>query len=300
MILVLVFVAGTVRQAWGELQAQPLALRWEMLLASGIVYLVALLPMAFYWRIILLRMNQPCRWRELLPAYYLGHLGKYVPGKAMVVVLRTVAMKQAGADSGPVAVSVFVETITMMATGAAIGAGLLATGNSNFGEDRWLIAIAVGVAIACAAVTSPRCLRWVLNKIGSKKKSAQPAREKLKSLDLKTTLLGWLLASTTWVGLSLSLWLAALGCGFQPGSWFATWQTFLLAATLPVALGFVSLLPGGLLVRDGLMLKLLTPVLGSAGALATAAAARLIWVASELAVYGIMKVTAKLLRPPPA
>ncbi len=67
-----------------------------------------------------------CNGLNTLRAYYIGHLGKYVPGKAMVVILRTVMVRGHRVDAAVAAVSVFFETLTMMAVGAFMAAGILA------------------------------------------------------------------------------------------------------------------------------------------------------------------------------
>ena len=55
---------------------------------AGVLYLLGLLPAGLFWHRVLLVLGQDARLGETLRAYYIGHLGKYVPGKAMVVVIR--------------------------------------------------------------------------------------------------------------------------------------------------------------------------------------------------------------------
>ena len=85
------------------------------------LYLVGLLPEGLFWQRALRAMGQEAPLGRTLRAYYIGHLGKYVPGKAMVVVLRTGLICGPGVDAGIAAASVFLETLTMMAVGAFWG-----------------------------------------------------------------------------------------------------------------------------------------------------------------------------------
>ena len=55
---------------------------------------VGLVPMAWFWHRTLAALGQPAPWRATLRAYFLGHLGKYVPGKAMAVILRVAAVRK--------------------------------------------------------------------------------------------------------------------------------------------------------------------------------------------------------------
>ena len=59
---------------------------------------------------------------ETTRAYYVGHLGKYVPGKALVVIIRTGLISGPRVDTTVAAVSIFIETLTMMAVGAFLAA----------------------------------------------------------------------------------------------------------------------------------------------------------------------------------
>ena len=62
---------------------------------------------------------------EVAKAYYCGHLGKYVPGKAGVIFIRAAMLKSHGVPLGPGALSAGYETLASMAAGAAVGFALL-------------------------------------------------------------------------------------------------------------------------------------------------------------------------------
>jgi hypothetical protein len=92
LILVTVGIWHTVGKAIDDLQARGFdfaQIRPWWLVAAGLVYLIGLLPCWWFWHRTLQAMGQQPRCRETLRAFYIGHLGKYVPGKALVVVLRT-------------------------------------------------------------------------------------------------------------------------------------------------------------------------------------------------------------------
>lgn len=281
-LLVLWFVARLLRDSLEDFTAADL--RPDIALAglAGVVYIAALLPMAWFWRRTLLALDQPSDWDPVLRAYYLGHLGKYVPGKALVVVLRTGALRSAGGQTASIAASVFAETLTMMAVGGVLASLLLALGASER-QQPWLMPLALGLALLAAGPTLPPVMRWVISRLQAKDQLAKPADNPAGRLTWGLLAMGWLAALVTWVGLAGSLWLTIRGldAGFPLTVEIAI--HCLLAVSLPVVAGFLSLLPGGLVVRDGLMLALLTqmPGVDERTALATTILVRLIWLVAE-------------------
>ncbi|HBO43199.1 MAG TPA: hypothetical protein DD670_04550, partial [Planctomycetaceae bacterium] len=112
------FVHRTIIDGLAALDKSPLTIRPAWIVLSGVLYLLGLLPAAVFWRRLLRTLGQDARPIETLRAYYIGHLGKYVPGKAMVVVLRAGLIRGGRVDTTVAAVTVFYETLMMMSVGA--------------------------------------------------------------------------------------------------------------------------------------------------------------------------------------
>ena len=146
-------VSHTLRQAVSELGRQPWQVDARWLVASGAIYILALLPMAWFWRRALAALGQRPTWPVTLWAYFLGHLGKYVPGKVMVVVLRVGTLGNAVNSLRLAVVSTVLETLTMMATGACIAAVLAAW---VLHLDARLTAMAVPIATSSSARSTVR------------------------------------------------------------------------------------------------------------------------------------------------
>ena len=68
------------------------------------------------------RSATPVRLVPALRAYLVSHLGKYVPGKAMVVVVRAGMVVPFGGRASTAAIATFYETLVMMAAGGLIAA----------------------------------------------------------------------------------------------------------------------------------------------------------------------------------
>ncbi len=87
-------------------------------------------------------------------AYLISHLGKYVPGKAMVVVMRVGLTSPYGARPATAALATFYETIAMMAAGAAVAAVGFAAGPRPVQVVP--LGLSVGLAVALLVVVEPR------------------------------------------------------------------------------------------------------------------------------------------------
>ncbi|MEO1496163.1 MAG: lysylphosphatidylglycerol synthase domain-containing protein [Planctomycetota bacterium] len=278
------FVSGSLSDAWRQIGEQGLTIAPGYAALSGLLLLLGQLPMAWYWRRTLAALDQPAPVWPAVAAYYLSQIGKYVPGKAAVVAIRTerfVAI--AGGKPTQVAASVFYETLTLMAVGGVLSAALLA---ARFGSrEGWLAVLAATLGVACLAPIVPPVAAWLMRKLTKRTDSSEsPAYRFTWSLMGE----GGVYALAAWGVMATSIWAAGRAVGVDNADSDA--GLWLLAAALPVVAGFLSLLPAGVVVRDGLMLKLLAPTLGEAGALATTLATRVIWIAAEALVCVILSV----------
>ncbi len=104
------------------LQQQPLQLPW--LVVSGVLYLAGMGCSALYWRRLLAHLGSPAPLATSFQAYFLGQLGKYLPGKAWALALRAGLIHGAGVRLALAVLTTFYEVITTMA-GGVILAGLL-------------------------------------------------------------------------------------------------------------------------------------------------------------------------------
>ena len=69
-------------------QLDPRQFRWPWFVAAAACYFVAQFPTSTYWHEILVTLGQPSSWTRAFRAFFVGHLGKYVPSKLLVVAIR--------------------------------------------------------------------------------------------------------------------------------------------------------------------------------------------------------------------
>jgi uncharacterized membrane protein YbhN (UPF0104 family) len=305
-------VGGTIRNALAKLSQHEWQLRPAWLVVSGALYVVGLVPMAWFWHRALAAMGQPAPWPAVLRAYFFGHLGKYVPGKALAVILRVATVRKWVSSIRIAIVSALLETLIMMSVGAFLAAAL---SGIVLQLRPALASLALAIAIAVGLPTLPPVARWLarigaarLKQADDEEDSNSPADSSdieagLRGVNLRLLATGWLAACICWLLLALSLWATLRAIGVNDIEPVANLPLLVAVVAFSVVAGFASMLPGGLVVRDALLLELLAPHVGLANALVAAVLMRLVWLVSELAACVILYIAAKLRslrRPPPA
>ena len=254
------------------------------LIVAGLAYLAGMIPCWWFWHRVLHAMGARPRYLETLPAFYIGHLGKYFPGKALVVVIRTALIRGPRVDTLVATISVFVETLTMMAVGALVAAGLLLTTTA----DAWLFWLALALFCLAGIPTLPPVFRQVV-RIISVRRGYEHVAQVVNALRLPLVASGWITIAGGWFLMGLSLWAVlqsmAPATELSQTTHLAPAQALiLLTATVGLALvaGFLSLLPGGIGVRELVVTTLLVPVYGELAAILSAVLMRITWLLAEL------------------
>ena len=260
--------------------ARQIGLTWMS--AAGLLYLLGLVPCWLFWHRTLQAMGQDPRWRESLRAFWIGHLGKYVPGKAMVVLLRTGLVQSERVSKTVAATSVFVETLSMMAVGAFLASVILLVTSKHWP----LTCLALGLMVFSGLPTLPPVFRIVVRSLRVQR--ANPHIEQaIKGVDWRLMATGWVSISVGWVFLGLSLWATLKSLPAVDVS-LGTLPLLTAAVALAMVAGFLSLIPGGLGVRDWILMELLAPQFGVDVALVSAILLRLAWLLSELVISAIL------------
>lgn len=291
-------VHRTLYQAWQQVGQYEWQLEPAWLAAAAGLYLTGLTVAGLFWRRVLQTMGQEAGIVEALRAYFIGHLGKYVPGKAMVVVLRAGLIRGTRVNTAVAAASVFFETLTMMAVGAFLAAAVLAAG---FREDSPLFVAALGMMALSGLPIVPPVFRR-LARLAGVGKSDPAIRATLDRLGYGILALGVVAMTISWGFLGLSLWATLRAMGLEGLDPWGELPRYTACVSLAMVAGFVLLvLPGGLGVREAVLIELLVPYLvrlfsdspdprARAALIAVAAAAllRLVWLLSEILAAALM------------
>jgi hypothetical protein len=286
--LVLWGLGRTFRNALAQLQQQEWSLadvRPVWLVAAGLAYVVGQLASALFWHRLLQIFQQPAPLFPTIRAWYIGGLAKYVPGKAMVIILRTALVRRYGVGIAVSTATIFYETLTGMAVAATLSGAILAV---VFRHRPELALMAAVLMLAAGAPIVPPIFKR-LARLAGIERAAPGMIDRLDHLRLGLLIRSWLSLVGGWIMVGLSVWACVQATGDADGSSGAILVPLsIAAAALSVVAGFASFIPGGLVIREGVILELLTPALGEGPALVTALLVRLVWLLSELGISIIL------------
>jgi uncharacterized membrane protein YbhN (UPF0104 family) len=258
-------------------------LNWIGILLAAATYGVALVPNGFVLAAAVGSLGEHVRLPTALASQMLGHAGKYVPGKAMVIVLRTGGMASDGVSVVTGTVSVFMETLLMMAVGAALACLVILW----LPVDAWIMWTAAAVAVAASIPTLPPILKRVAAKVAHRHPTLPDRDHASSSLRFFIVGWGWSLLGWLLIGASFTMLVSSIPSPItlpSPGILYAVCTA---AIALAMVVGFASLLPGGAGVRELVLTTLLALAIGTAHALLAAVAARLMFMVVEAALAAV-------------
>lgn len=285
-LVIFAAVARHVRSTWtrlhehgGELHVEP---AW--IVVSIGLYLAGLTVYGLFFDRIMKRSTSPVRRGAAVRAYLISHLGKYVPGKALVVVMRVGLMTPYGARPATAAFATLYETLVMMAAGA-----LVATlGFLIVPLERWPVLLGLALAIAFLVVVHPLVFPRISALASVPFKGVGP--DALPRFNYRLLVEGLLLTTGGWILLGLSQIAVVRGvapAGVPPRQW----PLVIGSVALATVTGFVvAVLPGGLGVREGVLMATLQPAVGSEIAVIAALALRLAWLLGELLIAAVLSL----------
>jgi uncharacterized membrane protein YbhN (UPF0104 family) len=305
--LVVVWAVGRhVLRTWNDLRDHRLSIHFdpEWLIGAGLLYLAGLVACGCFFERILHSSPTPVRLVPALRAYLVSHLGKYVPGKAMVVVVRAGMVVPFGARASTAAIATFYETLVMMASGGLIAAaGFARAPGSNvvrltppyggavevpvYGLAAWS---GLGIGLAFLVLALPSLFGRLAGLVSLPIPGVGP--DVMPRFSGRLLSQGVIWSSCGWVLLGLSQ--LAVVCAFDPGARNVQlalgWAPVMIASVaLATVAGFVvAVLPGGLGVREGVLMSVLAPLIGSDQAVIASLSLRLVWVAAEVAAAAVV------------
>src|ERR1700722_15024464 len=106
-------IRGTLESAFKQLNRPEhhFELDWPWLILAGFFYLLGTVPNALFWSQVIAATDHPVGVYPPVCSFYVSSIGKYVPGKAMVLILRAATMRPSNVPATLVTVGVFYETL---------------------------------------------------------------------------------------------------------------------------------------------------------------------------------------------
>jgi uncharacterized membrane protein YbhN (UPF0104 family) len=253
LVAALVFVLLRLRTLWGDTHVSASRVGWEWIAGALVAAVAAVVASALIWLVILRALGITTRpaWAGI---FLQAQLGKYVPGMLWQYAGRGALGQAHGVPAKLVARSLPIELGATIYTGAAFAAFLLG----------WW-----GVAVTAAACGAAAALSFRLRRIPQLAILARSAP----------------LYAVAWMLIAASFWMTARALvdgpvrdlPFYTGAFAVAWLAGLVAIYAP----------GGLGVREAVLVALLRDRLGSADALVVALASRGVFTAGDVVAAGI-------------
>jgi glycosyltransferase 2 family protein len=248
-----------------------------MLFASFALALASMTAIGFAWRRCLQVMEAPLPVLDTLRRYFVGQLGKYVPGGIWPVVGRA-EMARRGGVSPTVAYGSTVLSLGLTYLAAVLTCvGALLAGAGGAGEVTWQPV----VALLPLGVLSlhPRVVGYVLRVLRrvSRRELALPVPRWSTSIALLVRHV------PPWLGIGAATWLVATT--LDPST--PSFRNVLFATTLAWVLGFLAVgVPGGIGVREAVFVAAATSLSSLGVAAAAAVVARALFILTDVVAAG--------------
>ena len=265
------------------------------------LYLAGLAAFGAYFVRVMATSSAPIDAYAGMRAYVVSHLGKYVPGKAVVVVMRVGMVTPHGASAASATMATLYETLVMMAAGGLVATGgLWGAAKISVGSGRlslppiapaWVgLAMAAGFLAIVQPGAFPRLARL------ARRAFREEAEAPLPRFSGRLLMEGLILAGAGWSLLGLSQ-IAVIRSITPGGLPFPHWPAAVGAVALATVAGFaVAVAPGGLGVREWVLWTSLAGVIDARLAVVASLLLRLAWMAGEVAAALVLLP----IRPGPA
>ncbi|MEZ6140518.1 MAG: lysylphosphatidylglycerol synthase transmembrane domain-containing protein [Zavarzinella sp.] len=278
-----------------ELYSGLITIRWQWLCLAALLYLTAHTLWASYWVILLRNQGATVKWITGIRSYFISQMGKYVPGKVWVIVLRVGMLGNSlGISRTAVGITATYEAFVSMAAGAFVGALLLST---LAPEQMGLEGISIYWVIPLGMIPIGLVgLNRFINRVSRWRKG--PNAPQLPRVKLHMVIFGILMGSLGWFIMGASLWCVVKG--IIPQASLMSWDQvghFTSINAIAYVIGFMAFfMPAGSGVREFAMQKLLTlelaPIMATnqatAIAVVLAIVLRLTWTVAELLCAGCL------------
>jgi hypothetical protein len=246
--------------------------------------LLALLVMQFatlrQWQALLSGLGSPLRTTTAGRIFFIGQLGKYIPGSLWPILTQMELGARANVPRSRSAGASVLTMIVSLATGLLVAGATLPFAHYSAGYD-WVFLL-VPVILVCLY---PRVLNPLLNRLF--KLTKRPGLDQPVTLTMLSKALAWSLLA--WLANGVQIWVLADRLGAPAG------RTFLIALggyAFAWCVGFVIVFaPAGAGARDALLILALSPLIGRQPALAVAVVSRAVNTISDLLVAGVAAAT---------
>lgn len=254
------------------------------LAVAAVLYLLGLGCCPAFWFYLLRVLGQTPTVAGILRGYYIGLLGKYLPGKAWALFMRAALVRGPGVRLSVAVYTSFYEVLTTMSAGVLLAAGiflallpptppgagrpllryLLGRGAASPEPPSrdGLVALAAGLLLAVGLPLIPGIFNRVVRGIAAFRRATSEGTP-LPHVPARALPVGLAVAAVGWLLLGASLWAVIQSVLDRPEPWDVRLSLrYTGIVGIAYVAGFIILLvPSGLGVREFLLTVLLVPEL---------------------------------------
>lgn len=274
MAAVIGFIVKKFGESWNEVSNQQLHIDWRFAFLTIGCFACSMMTNTLVWRWLAWRMGDRSRTLPLLGAYLFSQMGKYAPGKIMLLLMRIERAGRVGMDKKTVVVSTLVENAMYMVSGGVTA--LLTLALFLIYRPVFLVAVLVPL-VALVVVFHPRVFYRLVNKMLVKwNQPPVAAEEQLRKRDLALSVV---MFTPVWIFGGVGLWAAARTVTMIPVESITNLPG---AFALSVTGGMASFLPGGLGIAEAIKSLFLDPITGPKAAVLAVAIQRMAQIIVEV------------------
>ena len=275
-LVILGFVGRSIAANWAQLRSQPVA--WTIhplpLIGSLLVVWLMYANLIEAWRVVLEGWGERLSRLEAARIWTISSLGKYLPGKVWAIAGMALMSREAGVAAWAATASAVILQALAVGTGVlaafAGGAGPLEAARPGLATAFRVGAVVVAASMALLAY--PPVMRRILVAAGLPVSTATPA----VGVVVRATVANLV----AWLGYGLAFWLLARAIVPQAA---LSPRLAIAAFAASYVAGLIALFaPGGLIVREGVLVALLQGTTGIGVAALLAVASRIALTVTEV------------------
>jgi len=272
LVVALGFGAYAVASQWDAVVAGFAALSWPMLAGSLVAVVAALLGAMLTWRTLLADLGSPLPLRPAAKVFFVGQLGKYIPGAVWPMLAQMEMGRDLGVPRPRSAAAFFLMMPIQLASGLLVALGTL--GWDRFG---WLLLFVPVILV----LLEPKVINGLIG-FGLRKLKREPLERPLTRRGMLTAL-GWALLGWGCYGVHLFFVAPETGLLFAVGAFALSWCLGILTFVVPAGAG----------VREAAMVAVLAPVMDAGQAIAVALCSRMVIILGDLLCAGLAGISAR-------
>ena len=283
ILIIFAFLGKMVRDHWDEIRNASFTLRLIPFGLGTFLFIVAYFIQVGAWYLVTLKVGIALNFRETAAAWFYSQLGKYLPGKVWILIGRFYLYESKGRGKQAISLALYFETITMLMAAGLISLIALAPVGVRWIDPRggWFPILLFSLGFFFL-ILHPRVLEKMINPILSIL-GRNPLRLSVSYWDML-----WILF------VNLLAWcLGGLGFYFFIDSIFPVTRDYVLflsgALALSSILGLVAVFaPGGLGVREGVLVYLLSHIIPGGVAVVLSVLTRVWMTLIEVGLVGMI------------